>query len=158
MYVHSSCLSVKIISPHMTEDLISAHNKSLVLYQILQKLKFLSGKLHLLISKMYFMTSHRYSQFSAVKLSVFLFPAAPAKHCFYSCNKLHHTKRLCDIVVRSGFQSPYLVKFRILCRNHDHRDVFCIRRGLQPGQNAVSVLTRKHDIQKDQGRKFFFHG
>ena len=45
MYIHRSCLTVKIISPDMTQDLISGHNQAFILKKILQQFKFLSGKL-----------------------------------------------------------------------------------------------------------------
>ena len=46
MHIHRSCFSIKIISPYMTENLISGHDQTFVFHQILKKFKFFSGQFY----------------------------------------------------------------------------------------------------------------
>lgn len=114
-------------------DLISAHNKSLVLYRNTAKIKFLSGKLHLLISKTLlrppiFSVLHRW------KLSVSSHLLRGGTAFTLTTNSI--IPKAFVILVVKHRPVPYLVKFRILCRNRV-TGMFLYQEGLQPGQNAI---------------------
>ena len=80
MYIHRSCLTVKIISPDMTQDLISGHNQAFILKKILQQFKFLSGKLFQFALIADFMTGYINPEVFAVQFPLLVLScAAPAE-------------------------------------------------------------------------------
>ena len=71
MHIHRSCFSIKIISPYMTENLISGHDQTFVFHQILKKFKFFSGQFYFFLFPVNFMSAHRQSQIITFQFFVF---------------------------------------------------------------------------------------
>ena len=156
MDIHSSGFTVKVISPYMAEDLISCHNKSFILQQILKKFKFFSGKIDLFFPVMHLMTSYIQIKLVVMQFLVFILTGTSSENCFYSGNKFHHTERLGNVIIRSAFQTFYFVKFAFFCSNHNYRHILYRWHTFQLFQNGIAIISRKHDIQQDQLRYLFF--
>ena len=90
MNIYSSRFSVKIIAPHMAQDLVSGHDQSFVLHQIFQKFKFLSGQLFHLTLIADFVTGHIDTKALAVQLPLLALPCAAPKDRFDPGYKFHH--------------------------------------------------------------------
>ena len=101
MYINCSCFAIKIISPHMTEDLISCHDQSLIFHQILKKFKLFSCQIDLLPFPADLMLSDRQYKFTASQFLILFLPGTTAQNRFYSCNKFHQSKRFRNIVIRA---------------------------------------------------------
>ena len=101
---------------------------------------------------------HVHAQIANSKLSLWLFILGTAQHSPHAAEQLHHAERFDDIVVRAAIQTLYLVHFLSACRDHNHRQAARAGILLKPGQQAVSVLSGQHHIQKHQLRQLNAHG
>ena len=79
-----------------------------------------------------------------------------SEHRLHSRDKLHHTERLCQIIIRADIESLHLVDLGALCRHHDHRKFLRLRAAAELRYDLQSVLIRQHDVQEDKIRLLLF--
>ena len=134
----------------MAQNLVTGHNDSSVFHKIQKKFKFLAGKLHRLLITIHLMTAWKNTKFLTAKLSVISVAAAAPKHRLHPGYKFHHSKGLGNIIVCTGFQSTNLIKFCFLGSYHNDGNISGSGRFFQFFQNGISILSRKHNIKKNQ--------
>ena len=103
------------------------------------------------------MAPHIQIKFPIMQFFVLILTCTSSEYSFYSGNKFHHSKRLGNIIICSALQSFYFIKFRFLGRYHDHRNILHRRHTFQLCQDCIAIISRKHDIQKNKLRDFFFN-
>ena len=110
----------------MLHNAVSRKYDLLILGKIMKQLILLIGQLYRLVFHKYlslFIINHQIPDphnFLRILIS------HTAKQCLHTGNKLHHTKRLCHIIISSIVQPLDLIKLRGFCRHHNDRYFPCL--------------------------------
>src|SRR5258708_608709 len=78
---------------------------------------------------------------------------AAAQHAPNSCQELNRSKRLGNVVVRTGFKATDLVRYGCPCSEHDDGNT-----ALLPdfAENTEAVAVWQHDVKDDEYDPAFF--
>ena len=89
---------------------------------------------------------------STLLFSSLLLPFCTPQYCFDTRQKLHHSKRLRDIIISPTVKAKHLVILAALCRKHYDRGK--VKDAVLPYllEDIQAGLSRKHDIKEEQLR------
>ena len=153
MHIHGSALAVEVISPNFIQKLIPRENSTLILQKQTQKVKFLQRQHHLFAA--YFDGILRWNNTEAADIKgidvvILTRLLCAAQKSFDSRYQLHHSERLCHIIIRAHIKPHDLIVFRALGGQHHHRDVLRFFVGSQIFKHCKPVTFGKHYIKDNE--------